>query len=674
MESIHQDFIAWSLYTGPSNMAFMQNPNLWITGIWNGGKQHSSDSAQGLKADLDERINLIVKVFERAVPMYTTSDRHFVLPEFFFHCGHGPYPLVVEGVDGDEIDAFQYMIDHLSERFEQCIKSIDPDDNNCYNIVIGSMLTSNQINYDEFLQSKQVNDRKNELDKILTLFQYRVIFLVSVSFLLLSQLDKLNQPNLSSEVKPGNIQELIGEYEEGVHQLPTGLTFDDILPPEWKDLFLGSTDDMPNMDLSDSNLLTALKNFYGQDTNQSSNVQWERNRRTVTKSNGQPFLSMTTKKDGRTNKDKAEDANKETNENSKPAERFIKLLVNLDAYRQAIEADYQFEISKFMDQNKTNPLCTVRNRGAYFYFRKCTIPGETTPKRRMQVFRYEKQNDSSIDLTMGSHIDTSQPECTLVLGDVIAEWMCNYPAYSLYWGDKNVPLNFHPSDNYQYAARFTPFGVSGVDFGVELCLDHGCQRLRRTVEMSSSNILYNSVQNYPLCKQLITSCGSQIQSFSVAADSNSVVFHADGGEAMVENIDGNNGNWSGNAKTIGNTKINKGIFCDVYSLYASSAWEDASGKRYFSHSQLAFTTDNSSVNGFNNAGTDNNTATTYNGTTENPSNRLTDRYEVQVLPLKTDTEADGDKPFSDMGDVFEGSQWLFAAGVGELHHYRPIIR
>jgi hypothetical protein len=97
-----------------------------------------------------------------------------------------------------------------------------------------------------------------------------------------------------------------------------------------------------------------------------------------------------------------------------------------------------------------------------------------------------------------------------------------------------------------------------------------------------------------------------------------------------------------------------GITCGVYTRSVQSKWKGYDGNSYFSHSQLAFTTNSSIVDGFNNAlGLNNLKAITNEGTPENPSNQLTDSYKAVVQPIADDTV-------------------LFAAGVGELHNYWPV--
>lgn len=607
MESIHQDFIAWSLYTGPAlsppQLPFSDTSNNigWVCGTWNGGNgvaASQEEYKEEIKKDLEARIKLIIEVFKQSIPLYKTRDRHFVMPEFFFRCTHGPYPHLPLRLDTDtgwefidedgnarkseitqsvntntsqvssqpvELLPFEYMIARLSYEFRECICKHDKDEKNIYNIVIGSMLTSNQADYQEFLNSDGVKKRTEELNNILTELYKKFLVI-------------WNKGNQNQQT-----------FEEDIAILNRG-----------KGSFANSRRGFRN-------LISSLRNGLVQKNT------------IITEFNN-------------------------------------------------MAAMYESRLTRFMEQNQGNPLCTVRNRGAYFYFRTCTPPGGTMPKRMMQVYRYEKQNQSAIDLLMGTQINYDEVKgiCTVDVGNMITEWMCNYPAYTLYYGDKHSSPD--PSDNtgdtlsndlyddHEYKARFTPIGVADVDFGVEICMDHWAQRLRRTVGMVGTNDNDTKRYNYPMYKQIVPSSGMQLLSESIAAHNNSVIFHADGDGAI--SVD--------NAGTVtmcdGKAGSDKGIFCGVYALSAQSVWLY---NQYQSHSQLAFTTESSSIHGFNNGlGENNEMATTYNGTAENPSNRLTDSYEVQILPLNSDTN-----PFEDLGEVFEKGKPLFAAGVGELHYY-----
>ena len=285
-------------------------------------------------------------------------------------------------------------------------------------------------------------------------------------------------------------------------------------------------------------------------------------------------------------------------------------------------------LNVFMEKVRHQPLCTVSNKGAYFY-----IPKNRTP----EVYVYEKQNNSMIDLTMG----IKKGEELIVNG--ITEWMCNYPSQTLYTGDK------HHSP-YSRAARFSPSDKKGIDFGVEVCLDHSYQRLRRTVGMIELHGAY--ADNYPLHKQIISSGSCQIYDYSVATHPNSVIFNADGCAAVDYDskynkkiLEGKSGTW-------------KGVACGVYTLCTQSKWQGKDSNPYYSHSQLAFTTTDSFIDGFDNKlGVNNLKAHTYTIDDKgNPTNPLTDSYEVTIIEVK---------------ETSPEVTTLFAAGAGELHYYGP---
>jgi len=287
------------------------------------------------------------------------------------------------------------------------------------------------------------------------------------------------------------------------------------------------------------------------------------------------------------------------------------------------------DLNNFMNECRANPLCTVRNRGVYFHFNRSLMEVPET-------FVYEKQYESKVDLTMGM-IDA---QGKIQTSGMITEWMGNYPSYSILSGDKQT------RDQYSTNARFTPGFMGNIDIGVEICLDHRLQRLRRTVDMSVENGA--AADNYPIFKQIIPSGGMQILDYSVAADKSCVIFNADGCDKIYYvYTDPTSYILHGNAGKF------RGITCGVYNQSIQSKWQGYDGNIYYSHSQLAFCTNGSKIGGFNNAlGINNPKATTFEGTAENPHNILTDSFNPTIITLGGDTK-------------------LFAAGMGEIHNYFP---
>jgi hypothetical protein len=285
-------------------------------------------------------------------------------------------------------------------------------------------------------------------------------------------------------------------------------------------------------------------------------------------------------------------------------------------------------LNAFMTQCRGNPLCTVRNRGLFFEFNASMMDAPA-------CYIYEKQYESTVDLTMGLFDGAGK----IVTGGMLTEWMANYPSYSILSGDKQTTP-------YATNARFTPPFMGYVDVGVEICLDHRMQRLRRTVDMTVQDGA--AADNYPLFKQLIPSGGMQILDYAAAAERNCVMFNADGCDKIYYvYTDPNSYILNGNAGLF------KGITCGVYNQSVQSKWTGNDGNTYYSHSQLAFTTNTSRIGGFDNAlGLNNVKAQSYYGTSANPSNPLTDSYTPTVKTVG-------------------GSTPLFGAGTGEVHNYFP---
>lgn len=477
MEQI--EFAAWSLYTGPSNLRTVINDTScpWVVGQWTG--LNSDTSCQEIKKDIEGRITLLIESFKRILPSYKTYNRHFVIPEFFFHCKQGPYPNI-------KIDGQNYPLEYIKSRVKEELQNIIPDDNNYYTIVIGSMLTSNIADYTGFFNSEIVKQRLENLNKI----------------------------------------------------LPISLSL----------------------------------------SNQLNHKSWLRN------------LTLLDKKE---------------------------------------ISDDLAALNDFMKECRANPLCTVRNRGIYFHFNR-------TMMKEAETFVYEKQCESTVDLTMGVFDGQNK----IYHGGMIAEWMANYPSYSIIKGDKQI-------DKYSTNSRFTPQFLGYSDVGVEICLDHRLQRLRRTVDMSKE---YGAdADNFPIFKQIIPSGGMQILDYCVAANKSSAIFNADGCDKVYSVYGDEN-------KVIlnGESGIFKGITCGVYNQTIQSKWLGKDGNTYYSHSQLAFTTNNSTICGFNNAlGFKNKKALTFSNSEGYPYNVLTDSYKPSIIDIQDNTD-------------------LFAANTGEIHYYEPI--
>lgn len=285
-------------------------------------------------------------------------------------------------------------------------------------------------------------------------------------------------------------------------------------------------------------------------------------------------------------------------------------------------------IDGLMEQYRANPLCIVRNRGAIFYLDGGSV----------EYAGYEKQNESTVDLTMGKLMSDGKT-CWLIPGGMITEWICGYPSISILSGDKNcsaAPLASRITIHDQVS------GNSVFELGVEICLDHRLQRLRRTVGMTKANGA--AQDNPPLAIQLVPSGGMQILDSSISARNGGAVFNSDGCDPILTEYDD-----KGTPVTDG-SGVFKRITCGVY---ASSAQTMVSiEKPYYSHSQLCFRFGSQDLNGYDNAlGSKNFNGPTYDPVTgQNPA--------LDAYPPATRLPVTGNAVSS-----------LFAAGAGELHLY-----
>ena len=279
---------------------------------------------------------------------------------------------------------------------------------------------------------------------------------------------------------------------------------------------------------------------------------------------------------------------------------------------------------ELMKGYRAEPLCAVRNRGICY-----EIPPTCFNESEIKTFTYEKQYESTVDLTMGVITSDNQ----LSHGGMITEWIGNYPAYSILKGDKQ------DGSPHSTNARFCPIPEQpNYEIGVEICLDHRLQRLRRTVDMSLVNGA--SADHLPLAMQIIPSGGMQILKEAVAADKAKAIFNADGCEFLYEKYE----------SPFPIAKLEPGIpttieLCGVQTLSCISKWKgNFDGQTYYSHSQLAFTSENSLLDGYNNAlGIKNKPATTDTAMIKN--------YSVEIRKVNITSEA-------------------IEAGFGEVHLYR----
>lgn len=547
-----QDFVAWSLYTGPSNSKQITYKNrYWVTGNWSAINKYPTRNQ--IKRDIEERIELLVMAFRKARKEFKTPDRHFVVPEFFFRCKQGPYPNILLRLDKELLSPFDYIKRRLMIEFSTM--SLESDQ--CtYTIFFGTILTCNVpggLGFYRFLNSRAVRRRHRKLNEI------------------------LRQMNSHLELmRKNNSVEFIEEKKT---------SGDDF----WMRAILPNIPSKENTNYETSDSFKELS-FAGTSS------------RLFTKG------SMLTSDD----------------------------LLN----------DHLENLTSFMADCRLDPLCTVRNRGISLHLDKNASEPE--------FFMHEKQYESTIDLPMG----IMKKDGSLKKPRQITEWLANYPASTIIWGDKQPSggksiksriekVEGESRDYHPHGGSYgVPILLPGEDIGIEICVDHFTQRLRRTVGMSISNGAASN--NFPLAKQVIPSGGMQLLENAICARPNSPIFNADGLMGVYKEEP--NGDWV----PVGTGSIcHRGITTGVYTLSQQSRW-DTKEAAYFSHSQLAFTTKDSEVTTYDMAtGMNNPGASTYIGGKDQPYNPTTDAYTIDRIEFCNERE------------------WVFAAGAGELHHYYP---
>jgi hypothetical protein len=285
----------------------------------------------------------------------------------------------------------------------------------------------------------------------------------------------------------------------------------------------------------------------------------------------------------------------------------------------------------FMHECRINPLATFRNRAILFEFKAQELVTSVV---------YEKQYKSTVDLTFGEPEDPNDKVVREIKKpNMLTEWMANHPSYSTLKGDKHTNSS---STNSIIASNIN----KNWNYGMEICLDHRLQRLRRTVKMTHANGA--DADTPPINIQINQSGGMQLKDYSIAVRAGGVILNVDGCDVVHQTgLDG--------LDDLKESTIFTGMAAGVYAHSIQAEWEMVMPKAH-AHSQLAFATDDAIIDGFNNAlGSNNQKVSTFKKTKENPANETLATYlpEVKSIDLQQNEYTN-----------------LFAAGIGELHCYR----
>lgn len=222
-------------------------------------------------------------------------------------------------------------------------------------------------------------------------------------------------------------------------------------------------------------------------------------------------------------------------------------------------------IDILMNQYRQDPLCIVRNRGVLL-----KVNFNEGKINDVLSWGYEKQALSTVDLTMG--IENNHK---LETGGQITEWLGGYPSISTINGDKNTMKGINDNLTSSGARITIPNEKKTLQIGVEICLDHRLQRLRRTVKMKN---------NFPLDIQLIPAGGMQILDYSVAAKEKGVIFNCCGCDPIIDPY-GSTGK-----QVIQNTGKRIGLITGVFTQ-SNQLMKKVNDQEYYSHSQIAFRAD-----------------------------------------------------------------------------------
>ncbi len=152
------NFFAWSLYTAYRDPKTIGD---WVAAKWPGKK---IENKQHLKEDLDFRIDMYIKAFKLAIDGASKCNdwvRYFVVPEFYFHSAHGPYP----GLQIDGKSTFEYIMENLSHRIKDTLLN-SSEFNRDWVICTGGILTTHITDIPAFLETKEVKIRLKRLNEL----------------------------------------------------------------------------------------------------------------------------------------------------------------------------------------------------------------------------------------------------------------------------------------------------------------------------------------------------------------------------------------------------------------------------------------------------------------------------------------------------------------------------
>ena len=151
------NFFAWSLYTAYKNPITVGN---WVAAQWPG---KIISTAQDMQDDIDFRIDMLIEALQVAIAGTENCNsgvRYFVVPEFYFHSAHGPYPnLSING-----LSAFEYLMDQLSGRIQGTLAD-SSDAKHDWVICTGGVLTTHITDITQFLATEEVQSRLTTLNE-----------------------------------------------------------------------------------------------------------------------------------------------------------------------------------------------------------------------------------------------------------------------------------------------------------------------------------------------------------------------------------------------------------------------------------------------------------------------------------------------------------------------------
>ena len=199
------NFFAWSLYTAYRKPISIGN---WVAAEWPG---KPITSAQDMQDDIDFRIDMLIEALKVAIGNTAKCNRwvrYFVIPEFYFHSAHGPYP----GLTINDQSAYDYLESQLATLVQSTLAE-SADSTSDWVICTGSVLTTHVMDIPQFLAGAEVQNRLHALNTAYSRATQKNAAPVATSHIGIMRLKSL-QTAPQSETNYDELNALVNAYRQ----------------------------------------------------------------------------------------------------------------------------------------------------------------------------------------------------------------------------------------------------------------------------------------------------------------------------------------------------------------------------------------------------------------------------------------------------------------------------